>query len=129
MTRAFYNLLVRVQDLTRGRTRKLPQRSLSLVNLQISPASRSKPNLPDPQLMTRSMNWIRSGLIALIDLKHCFSQNLLTSQSRPFRLPKLYRPTPPPVGAVKSSAPFMRTSTDQPARFASYRPVNPSGTA
>ena len=68
--------------------------------------------------MTGSMNWIRSGLIALIDLRHCFSQNLLTSQSRPFRLPKLHRPTPHQL--VLSSLPLHssdRQPTNQPAQI------------
>ena len=69
-------------------------RGISLLSLQISPASRSNLNPPDPQLMTGSMTWIRNGLIALTDLRYYILQNLLTNQSRPFRLPKLHRPTP-----------------------------------
>ena len=39
------------------------------------------------------MSWLRSGLVVLIDLRHCFSPNLLTNQSLPFKLLKLHQPT------------------------------------
>ena len=51
------------------------------INLQRSPASQSIPSPPDPQQMPESMSWIKSGQIALIDLRHCFSPELLINQN------------------------------------------------
>ena len=45
-----------------------------------------------------------------------------------FQAPKVAPTHPPPVSAIKSSAPFIRPSTDQ-YRFVWYRPLNPTGTA
>ena len=44
-----------------------------------------------------------------------------------FQAPKVAPTHPPPVGALKASAPFIRPSTDQPA--SSDLPASPSGTA